>query len=1486
VRTTEHSAKTPAPPRTGSFAVRFALLRGRGSGAPSSRLRFGGRTPALRLTAMLALATAGVLALTAAPASAFDTHAFKESFGVAGSGDGQFELAATSGLAVNETTHNVYVADTNNHRVDVFSETGAFIRAFGADVGGTGVNVCTAGCVAGAAGSSPGSFEAPTFLAIDNAPGGEGDVYVADTGANLVSKFKADGTLISSWGVGGQLSEGGGESFTSLRGLAVDSAGNLDLIENEPHLLFRFERGAGFIAAVETPRENFAAGLAVDPSGDFFKANGSPSVEKFEASGTDVGQVSAESAGGATGLAVDPSNGQLFTDVGAKIDNYTFNGSGEVIERSSTCPIEPSVGCEPTSIFGSSKLTAGAGLAVDGSTHNVFAADPGAGKITVFAPLTLPDATTEAATAITRETATLNGTVGAAGGPEATCTFQYLTEAEYEANPEGERFAGATSAPCSPAGPFTGSSSEAVSAAISGLELGTAYRFRLLAESEEGQNPGEALSFTTQPAVIVTTGEATAITDHSATLNGEIDPEGVEIEECRFEYLSDAAFQENLQRSRPGYLGASSVLCVETPAAIGFGNAPVPVEADLEGLSGGTTFHFRLAARNSFGESSGADATFTTPGPAILEEFATGVSATAATLGAEVNPNGQATTYEFQYVPDAAYQVSGYAEAKSAPAGGEAIGSSSLPIALRVQLQGLQPLTTYHYRVLARSAAGASFSEDRSFTTQGPNGALLPDGRQWEQVTPPNKYGSPPEFENLDGAINQAASAGGNFATAAAGPLGPHADASRSPATNQWFSARSQAGWSTVDITVPREEITFYPAGHDPEYPQFSTDLSSAILEPDAATPLSPWATERTPYRREPNGEFIPLLVGCPEEPQPCPPAVAEHANVPPGTEFGGETGGVPGGIVSFSLATPDLSHVVLSSYVLLTEDFAPGFDPQTTPSLYEFVAGRLTLVSVLPSGEPAAEAGAGSALGNGQVTRGAISDDGSRVVFGTSSNSGEEHLFLRLNSTQPQSSLDGEGNCAEPAQACTIQLDLPQEEAAGGTGHPEFQAANSDDSKIFFLDDARLTTDSAAATGDRDLYMCEVEEVAGHLACALTDLSVDSNPGKAARVAGTVSAIDASGQHVFFAADGVLTNEPNPRGEVALPGRCSASEGASTEEAPCNLYSYDTDTHQISLVGVLSSRDAPDWAKPMPVLSSLTARTSPDGHWLAFMSRRPLTGYDNRDARTGERDEEVFLYDSATEALRCASCNPTGARPTGVFDPGGIPTILVDHHGTWAGSTLAATIPGWTNRRVSSSVYQPRYLSDSGRLFFDAADALVPTDTNRLMDVYQYEPPQGPAQPASNSCTTSSPAYKSASGGCVSLISSGTSPEESAFLDASESGDDVFFLTASKLAPTDTDNATDVYDAHACSASSPCPPPPPPPPPACEGDACQPPATPPVDATPGSLTLNGAGNVVQCPKGKIKKSGKCVKKHKARKHHKKHKKSKRTASHNRGGQK
>jgi len=178
----------------------------------------------------------------------------------------------------------------------------------------------------------------------------------------------------------------------------------------------------------------------------------------------------------------------------------------------------------------------------------------------------------------------------------------------------------------------------------------------------------------------------------------------------------------------------------------------------------------------------------------------------------------------------------------------------------------------------------------------------------------------------------------------------------------------------------------------------------------------------------------------------------------------------------------------------------------------------------------------------------------------------------------------------------------------------------------------------------------------------------------------------------------------------------------------------------------------------------------------------------------------------------------------------------------------LAGSLPGWTSLSSVRAIYQSRYLSDTGRLFFDSADALVPlavpTRTETIAgtsqqvgveNVYEYEPNQV------GSC--------SSEGGCIGLISSGTSEHESSFLDASASGNDVFFLTAQPLVSQDTDSNFDVYDAHLCETSSPCTSVPEKTPTACEregGEACQTYTPPSGFAVPGSSTNIGSSSLVQ----------------------------------------
>jgi DNA-binding beta-propeller fold protein YncE len=819
--------------------------------------------------------------------------------------------------------------------------------------------------------------------------------------------------------------------------------------------------------------------------------------------------------------------------------------------------------------------------------------------------------------------------------------------------------------------------------------------------------------------------------------------------------------------------------------------------------------------------------------PEIASESVSQVTATGASFETELNPHGLPTTYRFEYGLSSAYS-------SSAPVPPASAGSEFGVLSFSVLVQGLTPGTTYHYRLVAENplAQGltAVFGPDRQFTTQSGGASVLPDGRQWELVSPPDKNGAPLEGLTVEGSVIQAAADGSALTYIARDPVTSDPAGNRSFAEDQLFASRgADGGWITQDIATPHESPAGLVSGELSEYRLFSPDLSSGVVQPANFTPLAPTVTERTPYLREQNGEYLPLVTA---------------ANVPPGTKFGSveENGQVLSASgVEFVAASPDLSHVVLRA----PQSLSAGFDTGGQLALYEWSGGALAPASVLPGGISAGEEG-GAFLGqHGALLRHAISADGSRVIFGTQR---EQHLYVRDMVT---------GN--------TSQLDVPEQGAEGGGGEALFQDANSDGTRIFFQDRARLTADSHADSnfGFTDLYMCELGSTLDEESCAaqggLTDLTVTN--GEPADVQGTSIGLSEDGSTIYFVANGILTNEGAPV-SGAVQGDCANRGQFFIPAHLCNLYRWHDGT--VSVVAVLSEADFPDWEADEVShtnLARMTARVSPNGRFLAFMSERSLTGYDNRDAASGQLDEEAYLYDSTAGKLVCASCDPSGARPLGEFEPpreekGSFP--LSDGVGNWQERWVAGSIPGWTPVTGSTALYQSRYLSDQGRLFFNSPVGLAPKDSNGTQDVYEYEPT------GIGSCTMATAGFTQGAGGCVELISGGTSARESVFLDASESGNDVFFLTTSKLALQDVDSALDAYDAHVCTTAIPCPPPASPPPPACEGDACQLPATPPNDATPGSLTFNGAGNVVECPKGKVKQKGKCVKKQqtKAKKKH------------------
>jgi DNA-binding beta-propeller fold protein YncE len=781
------------------------------------------------------------------------------------------------------------------------------------------------------------------------------------------------------------------------------------------------------------------------------------------------------------------------------------------------------------------------------------------------------------------------------------------------------------------------------------------------------------------------------------------------------------------------------------------------------------------------------------PGPPEVDGVSSqNLTPSSARLEAAIDPHGADTHYYFQYgTVDCAESPSSCTDIPAPP--GTDLGSEFGDQHVSVEITGLQSGVTYFYRVIAESELGKAEGAQtvNSFTTLPNPSGLLPDGREWELVSPPNKGGASIEAiggtGGPGGGIMESSLDGNAVTYVADAPVEPEPQGGRSPEGTQVLSARGGEAWSSKDIVTPHTKGEGFPAGKPQEYQAFSSDLAFALV--------LPWGLPGTKLQEPPLAGSAPEERGiyrrsnftCATAPASCYQPLVTPQNDLANAAFGGAIGDIFQN--SIPVATPDLKHVVFQSEVALLPQKPEG------PGLYEWSADSqsLQLVNVLPNGKPEAEeAFIGDFVANGTVARNAVSNDGSRVIW---SNSEGTRAYLR-----------------DMVKGQTIQLNVPAEgvkklnkEEQEQLEEVHFQTANTQGTRIFFTDTIPLTTDSKLTptlAGPADLYECEVIEVGPSLGCKLTDLTATQEFGNTADVVGTVMGADEEGTSVYFVANGTLA-------PGAIHGGCARPTSQTTSRsAMCNLYveRYDstTKTWATRLIAALSQEDAPDWGSSgVASLGGLTSRVSPKGHYLAFMSNQPLTGYDSTDASpvaNGAKDEEVFLYNSDTQQLVCASCKP-GARPHGVLDKfvsgegGG---LLVDRPGVWRAEEegngerwLAGSIPGWTPVEPNTAPYQSRYLSDEGRLFFNGADALASQDTNGKEDVYEFEPS------SVGSCASSA--------GCVALISSGIGTHESAFLDASANGNDVFFLTAAQLVASDHDNSFDVYDARVCTAGSPC---------------------------------------------------------------------------------
>lgn len=380
-----------------------------------------------------------------------------------------------------------------------------------------------------------------------------------------------------------------------------------------------------------------------------------------------------------------------------------------------------------------------------------------------------------------------------------------------------------------------------------------------------------------------------------------------------------------------------------------------------------------------------------------------------------------------------------------------------------------------------------------------------------------------------------------------------------------------------------------------------------------------------------------------------------------------------------FQDASDDLSHIVFGEEAQLTPEAPPGYN------LYVWAAGTVRLVTFLPDGTPVrgdlagatkhrvstgAEIG-GTFNGTAPIAN-AVSSDGERVFFYANGS-----LYLRENAAQAPAASPACGS-SQTTLACTRQIDRSLGEGLSGGGI--FQYASADGSRVFFTDESKLTFPSSAAAGKPALYEYNVE----------SHTLADRTLGAAGADVRGFSGAAEDGSRLYFVAKAALTgaqqNEHEEAAQAGQPNLYLLEDGALTFVATLDP-SSDRSAWSFELTP--NGGEAPNGGA-----ATLATRTSPDGRYFAFNSARGLTGGPSGTT-------QIFVYDAVDGSLSCASCLPGGGAPPG---PSELP------------SPIATT-------EVNAPVYLPRGLTESGQLFFTSSQALLPADTNGVADVYEYRP-------------------------------------------------------------------------------------------------------------------------------------------------------------------
>jgi hypothetical protein len=1307
----------------------------------------------------------------------------------------------------------------------------------------------------GVGNTMPGNFlHNPTSLALD----GSGDLWVDDLSAGLVDKFDFAGNY---------LAQGNGEKEgvkqwrkgTLDGGIAYGDTANLLYTGDEQHGVWALN---GSDASLESQF------IVESPKGT-------------------VPHIAVDNSGGVT-------NGDLYavqseTHFIPGVENYTVIFISRVDREGKPAPFSGSA----SYIEGNRLETKGAWSLATDSVGDLYVINSQAGNNSVeeFAPSGLflrsfdPPVAHQFSNAEAVAVDPTNGRVLVVSKQTAT-VFEFAASGAYLGQIDGSE---------TPAGSFSEPQGIAVDA------TGRLY------VSDTGHRVVDVF----KPLVLTpkaSTGNASLVAKHTATLNGTVNPEGILLEECVFEYGETKAY-------------GHSVPCAETPAEIGNGTEAVEVHADLTGLSPASAYHFRLKAKNASGTGEGEDEAFQTlPAVKLSTGEASEIGASTATLNGTVDPEGELVSdCHFAYGEGGSFDHT----VPCTPAPGAGTGNT----AVQAEATGLIAGHLYAFRLIATNAGGTTEGTAQSFetppavkletgeasevtsTTATINGTVNPQGQPVSECS--FEYGTNYIFDHNTPCAPAPGEAGETVEVHAGltGLIPGETYEFRLAAANAQGRTTGTFGAFTTSLAVP-SEASCPNAG-------LRTGASAGLPDCRAYELVSPPDKRGADIAAMPSRTRVSVDGSAVQYMSLGGFADAQGGNI--ATEYMAlrtAAAGTQGWVTHAITPNPEDSSVFEQISLLPEPSYRSEFSPDlskgiffaktdfthTSPEVAEIAnlylrtdlrspgPGNFQLLSACP--------GCTEALATNPKASpflAGASADFSHVIFQSEESLTSEVQAQGCTPTEqsqcPSHLYESDNGTVRLAGILPTSQGggaAPDSQAGRGAGvvgvQPQYtpNAISTDGSRIEFtvkgghgqyegrlyqridngLPDAHTVQINAsertvpAAPGDATYWGASPDGTRVFFTTGENLIDADTQSSGEDLYMWSASS-DAQGHHLTLISrdqasngakiDGVIGTSSDARTVYFLSsGQLLSGQPGCDGGHPCIFRWHDGVLHYV----------APIFLTEGEVLGSQgfrvgwAARVSSDGTRLLFHSAGtvglPHTGTGDT-CREGQLPcLELFLYD--------ATANGGEGAVTCVSCQPGDPEAPAHFDAGFLSEV------GKGGAGLTSHLSHP--LSADGRfVFFNTVERLLPQDTNGVSDVYEYDSLTGE----------------------LHLISGGDSKFGSYFNDASPDGSNVFFVTGERLTGWDVDGSVDLYDARIDGGV----PDPVPPAPGCVGDTCQPPPASLNDPTPSSSSFAGPQNPVPLVKPLVKhKRKKIAKRHHKRVRHAKHNRRRPAVKGNRGGTK